>query len=38
LQTQDTLQPIANIIDGTSSTTIIHEQAGRPDYYLTRQR
>ena len=34
LQTQDALQPIANILDGTSNTTIIHEQAGRPDYYL----
>ena len=34
LMTQDTVQPIAKITDGTSNTTVIHEQAGRPDYYL----
>ena len=34
LMTQDTLQPIAAITDGTSQTSLIHEQAGRPDYYL----
>lgn len=34
LMTQDAIQPIANITDGTSNTTIVHEQAGRPDYYL----
>ena len=27
-------QPIAAITDGTSQTTVIHEQAGRPDWYL----
>ncbi|WP_422929591.1 DUF1559 domain-containing protein [Singulisphaera sp. PoT] len=27
-------QPIAAITDGTSQTTIVHEQAGRPDWYL----
>jgi len=34
LKTQNDLQPIADIKDGTSNTTLIHEQAGRPDYYL----
>jgi prepilin-type N-terminal cleavage/methylation domain-containing protein len=34
LKTQDDLQPIANITDGTSNTTLVHEQAGRPNYYL----
>ncbi len=27
-------QPISAITDGTSQTTLVHEQAGRPDYYL----
>ncbi|MDG3006704.1 DUF1559 domain-containing protein [Paludisphaera mucosa] len=34
LKTQDDLQPIGNIVDGTSNTTLIQEQAGRPGYYL----
>jgi prepilin-type N-terminal cleavage/methylation domain-containing protein/prepilin-type processing-associated H-X9-DG protein len=29
-------QPISAVIDGTSGTTLIHEQAGRPDWYLRR--
>jgi prepilin-type N-terminal cleavage/methylation domain-containing protein/prepilin-type processing-associated H-X9-DG protein len=29
-------QPISTIIDGLSNTTLIHEQAGRPNYYLRR--
>ena len=27
-------QPISQITDGTSTTTLLHEQAGRPDYYM----
>ncbi len=34
LQTQNDLQPVSRITDGTSNTTLIHEQAGRPGYYL----
>jgi prepilin-type processing-associated H-X9-DG protein len=34
LNTQDDLQPIAKITDGTSNTTLIHEQSGRPAFYL----
>ena len=31
-------QPISQVIDGTSNTTLIHEQAGRPDWYLARRK
>ena len=34
LLTEDLLQPIREITDGTSQTALAHEQAGRPDYYL----
>ncbi|SIO60592.1 prepilin-type N-terminal cleavage/methylation domain-containing protein/prepilin-type processing-associated H-X9-DG domain-containing protein [Singulisphaera sp. GP187] len=27
-------QPLSAVTDGTSQTTLVHEQAGRPDYYL----
>jgi prepilin-type N-terminal cleavage/methylation domain-containing protein/prepilin-type processing-associated H-X9-DG protein len=28
------LQPLSAILDGLSTTTLLHEQAGRPDWYL----
>jgi prepilin-type N-terminal cleavage/methylation domain-containing protein/prepilin-type processing-associated H-X9-DG protein len=31
-------QPISAIVDGTSTTTLIHEQAGRPDWYLSHKK
>jgi prepilin-type N-terminal cleavage/methylation domain-containing protein/prepilin-type processing-associated H-X9-DG protein len=31
-------QPISQIIDGTSQTTLLHEQAGRPDWYLAHKK
>ena len=31
-------QPIAAILDGTSQTTLLHEQAGRPDYYVRHKK
>ena len=34
LKTQNDVQPIGNITDGTSTTVLIHENAGRPDYYI----
>ena len=34
LLTEDLLQPIREITDGTSQTTLVLEQAGRPAYYL----
>jgi prepilin-type N-terminal cleavage/methylation domain-containing protein/prepilin-type processing-associated H-X9-DG protein len=29
-------EPISAVLDGTSNTSLIHEQAGRPNYYLRR--
>jgi prepilin-type processing-associated H-X9-DG protein len=34
LHAQNKLQPLTAITDGLSQTTLIHEQAGRPDFYL----
>ncbi len=31
-------QPIAAVIDGTSQTTLLHEQAGRPDWYMNHKK
>ena len=31
-------QPISQVIDGTSQTTLLHEQAGRPDYYVNQKK
>jgi prepilin-type N-terminal cleavage/methylation domain-containing protein/prepilin-type processing-associated H-X9-DG protein len=38
LQTQNALQPIAVILDGTSNTALVHEQAARPHHYILRAR
>lgn len=35
-KTAGTVTPIAMIIDGTSNTIMMAEQAGRPDYYIGR--
>ena len=38
LETQNDVSPIARISDGTSNTILIHECAGRPNYYIFGQQ
>jgi prepilin-type N-terminal cleavage/methylation domain-containing protein len=38
LPTENAIGRIADIKDGTSNTILVHEQAGRPDYYIRGQK
>ena len=38
LPTENTIGVIRDITDGTSNTILVHEQSGRPDWYLNKQK